>query len=255
MRRLVLATLLAVASTLLVAPAAQAATYSVSIALSTAKADVGQVVKISGTVKGTKSSAKALSVQRKVGSGAWTRLGTVKTGSTGKYSYAHKVTTAGTQYFRVIAPTYGSVKQGVSASKTFTGWAWLWLAQQPHFSGPARSFWDADATVAGTARPHSVISLDEARVADWSVGRRCDRGDFTLAVSDAATNLGWTEIAFDGPLGDSWYSYPGAGDPRKLGLKIEGAITLSFIQRSSESARLVGARVHCNVPRLPAYSD
>jgi hypothetical protein len=183
-RRILILLAATLVGAVLTANPAQAATYSVSIAISAPKGDVGTYVTISGSVSGSKAAKKTVQVQRLVGAGSWTTIASIKTSSTKKYSYKHKISVVGGQLFRVVAPKNGSTHTGTSATRAFTGWNWLWLSEQPHFSnGPVRV--GATTTLLGSKYPHS-IEIYPSPTSDtsvtWNVLGLCDTSDVKLGT-------------------------------------------------------------------------
>ena len=120
-----------VALTVSVAPtmAAEAApkkpTFKVSVSIRTSTADVGTSIRVSGKVSGPRAAKKRLVVQRKVGAGRWTTVRKVTTTSKRRYSTSVRISTAGAQQFRVVAPASKKARQGVSRARSLTGWRWL----------------------------------------------------------------------------------------------------------------------------------
>ncbi|RYJ05525.1 MAG: hypothetical protein EON52_11115, partial [Actinomycetales bacterium] len=160
---------------------AQAAAYKVT-ASAPATADVGALFKITG-----KSSArKTLSVQLFSGS-RWKTVSTVKTSSKGTYTRSVKMPSVGAKKYRVVAPAKGSVKAGVSPTRTVTGFTWLPLVTQPHLSGGYQN-WDVTAKVAGTAYGRSILYANGGTGSSvlnyYNVDGRCNTVNFGLGIDD-----------------------------------------------------------------------
>lgn len=250
-----LAALVGLVAAVLVVTPAQAATYGVTLTVGATRADVGTKVVLSGAVSGSKAAKKTVLVQRRVGTGAWKTIAKPRTSSSKRYSYSHQVSVVGPQQFRVVAPKKGSTQVGTSPRRGFTGFTWLWLAQQPHFAGPTRTFWDATLTVGGVARPHSILSLEDGHVADWQLGGRCDRADIRAAVDDAAT--GYASYSFLTDIPSQVASSATAQDNlRPVDVQLnKDASTLVVDSGGNEALIIVSPRVHCSVSRLPGYVD
>lgn len=254
LRRLSVLLVAALVAAVLTSAPASAATYSVTIKLSAVKADVGKTVTISGSVSGSKAAKKSLLVQRKVGSGAWKKIGSVKTTSKKKYTYKHKVSTAGAQQFRVVAPKKGSTKQGVSPAKSFAGWRWLNLAEQPTFVYGAAAI-DTNPTILGKKRPHSIEVYPNSFGAthegvSWTLSELCDKSDIKAALyAVAGSNTSDLYSSTDG--GGSTISVTATE------LKTSNVVSSAsqYLQIENEGLAytvvLVSPRIHCSVNRVP----
>lgn len=176
---------LLVATTALAAPA-EAASYGVSLTLSRTKADVGKTLTASGKVTGSKAAKKLLTVQRRVGTGSWRKVGTVRTTSKGAFSYAYRVRATGAQSLRVVAPATGSTKLGVSAARAFTGFTWVDLYDAPYQSGGNAVVRGPVAgwTVEGRTPPAHTLGIGSDAYVYWNLDGRCDAWRADVAVPD-----------------------------------------------------------------------
>jgi hypothetical protein len=184
---------LVVATTALAAPA-EAASFGVSLTLSRTKADVGKTLTASGKVTGSKAGKKLLTVQRRVGTGAWRKVGTTRTTSKGAFSYAYRVRSTGAQSLRVVAPATGSTKLGVSPARAFTGFTWVDLYDAPYQSGgdavvrgPVTGW-----TVEGRKPPAHTLGLTSDAYVYWNVDSRCDAWRTDVAVPDGNPGSSFT---------------------------------------------------------------
>jgi|GEM_PF-5430106 len=254
-RLLVAASIGAFLSLLLVSVPAEAATYKVSLSLSAAQADTGKTIKLTGAVSGSKAAKKTVWVQRKVGSGAWTTIAKPKTNASKKYAYTHTVSAAGAQQFRVVAPKKGSVKQGVSPSRSLVGWKWLLLAQQSHWSTGAQ-YVDTTRTIDGVSYPHSLELIGDSSAAafiHWNLSQWCDHYDVraTLPGGIAGSQTFW--VTSDASTGTTVYG----GEVTRLPEVVGSFSTfLRFGKPASGSSVVVlTPRVHCRVAALPDAAD
>lgn len=231
----------------LVAAPAQAATYSVTISISKVKADVGQTIAFSGSVSGKKAAKKTVTLQRKVGSGAWKTVGTAKTNKKKKYSFRHKVSATGSQLFRVVAPKKGSTKAGISPRKAFTGWTWLHLSQQPKYvHGDVR--FGFSPTVLDVQRPRS-IQLEG--VVGWQLNNRCDTSDINVVLYPDTT--GPVTVTSDvGGVEDTTEANSSALS--RIDVVTVNAPYLELRNEDSPTIPVVltSPRIHCSVAELPS---
>lgn len=242
-----LAAALGLVAALFIATPAQAATYSVTAALSATKADVGQTVKITGTVGGAGAANKRLAVQRRIGSGAWATIGTAVTGANKKYSYTHKVSKTGAQQFRVYAPASNGVSGKASDAKSFTGWIWLNLTQQPHSAGGSL-FWDTEPTVKATKRPHSVEQFDDNTFAFWDLDNKCDQSKVALGTYDTASGTASGSVQTD--EGSAGYTVS-AGVATFANHVALASDYLQISKTAGAPLVISSPRVHCSIARLP----
>lgn len=265
MRTRSLVTATAVALALAVAPtmSAEAApkkpVFKVSASLSTSTADVGQTVRVSGKVSGPRAAKKRLAVQRRIGSGSWKTVARTSTTKSRRFSARVKVTTAGAQQFRVVAPATKKARQGVSASRALTGWRWI----------------DPVAGAAVEDLTRATLTIDGARHAAWTapinadgalyarVDGRCDALTAGLAVeSGAIDNRAITQVA----QFDSWQASDPIAAAAKLVTANSGVVQTRWPLSSATNAiavfvstdvtgtargGLVQPRLHCSVNSLP----
>ena len=247
---LTIATATAVA--LVVAPAtahaAKKPVYKVSISTSTAKADVGQTIKVSGKVRGPKAAKMRLAVQVKVGAGKWKTVKKVRTTKKNRYATAVKVTTAGQQQLRVVAPKSKKARQGVSKARGFVGWRWLDLtAQAKEARGSVRV---GPVTIAGKTYAKAITLID-ARLA-FNVNDLCDTFTAGVGVKDGID---------EGASVDTFVSTPGWGNgsvtelapgaPAKaLKENLKGIYTVGMIVEGGVVST-VDPTAHCSVNTLP----
>lgn len=186
LRTLAVATTVALIASLAptTAEAAPKRAYQVSIKVSRTQADVGQTVRIAGRVAGPKATKKRLAIQRKVGHGTWRTVKKVRTTSRARYSAAVKVTTAGRQYFRVVAPKSSKRRAGHSKGRALTGYRWLDLTTQPGNTLGSDAPTRGAAVVAGRTYP-KALTFHVAGLAFDILGR-CTTFKATAGVPDNA---------------------------------------------------------------------
>ena len=255
LRTLAVATAVGLVASLAPTVAAEAAAkpiYKVSISTSAAKADVGQTVKVSGKVTGPRAARKSLAVQLKVGKGAWRTVKKVRTTTSRRYSASIKVSTAGKQYLRVVAPKTKKVRQGVSRTRGLVGWRWLDLTSRAKSAGDSVAV--APASVAGTTYA-KAISVSGRRIT-FPVNGACDTFTAGFGVRDGVA-LGTTVMTFIST--SAWGNAtpvevaPNTA-PKSLNLKLQGASTLGMDVELGAVATVVNPRVHCTVNTAPSMA-
>jgi hypothetical protein len=250
LRSLVTAT--TVALTVSVAPtvAAEAAakpTYKVSVVTSKAKADVGQTIKVSGKVTGPLSSKKRLTVQVRAGSGTWKTVKKVSTTRKSRYSTQVKVTSAGKQSVRVVAPRSKKARQGVSKARGFVGWRWLDLTVQPQaVNGSAKV---GPVTIAGKNYA-KAITLTDARIM-FTINDSCDTFQGAAGVKDGVdTNATLTTFVSTPGWGDGTDHAVTAGAPvTKVSQTVKDGYWFGMIAEGGV-VTAVNPTIHCTVNRL-----
>jgi hypothetical protein len=247
-RTLLVAGLLGALTSMALAAPASAATYSVSLSVSRTKADVGQTVRLTGTVSGSKAARKTVLVQRKVGSGSWRTIARPRTTSRRTYSVTHRVSAVGAQQFRVVAPRKGSTRQGLSSTRAFTGWTWLLLDRQPMTVG---GFVGLGTVVSVSGRTYrDSIDLHAADSgtsgATWFLDGQCDRADIPATVAK-----GTSQVEVDSNEGGGGITTLVAGAVLPIGNVTLGTGYLSIYREAgAETISLLRPRLHCDVARL-----
>jgi len=134
MRKLLsgLTAIVVTAAVLSVASPADAATrYTVTAVAGTAKVDVGQSFTLSGTVT-PKATGQRVLVQRRTGS-SWTTIKRTTLNRRSRYVATVKVTTAGTNLYRVLKPRSNGHRKGISPTVTVVGWRWRSITTLPTY--------------------------------------------------------------------------------------------------------------------------
>ncbi|HSV38904.1 MAG TPA: hypothetical protein VLI04_09105 [Nocardioidaceae bacterium] len=143
--------LLAVVGSLLLMPAANAATVSVKV--STTTVDIGKPVTVSGKATNADPGDLIKIQVRKPGTTRWVTVKRVALKATHKYSTKIRLATPGANKVRV--------KSGklASPSLTVTAYAWLDLTKQPHmqYSG-SLTFMGATVQLGGTSYTPSIFA-------------------------------------------------------------------------------------------------
>jgi hypothetical protein len=241
---------LVLGSVVLAAPA-EAATYSVTLTASHTNRDVGQTLTLTGKVAGSKAAGKKLTVQRRVADGPWSTIGTVRATSKKTFTVKHKVSRTGAQSFRVVAPKSGSTKTGTSPARSITGWTWLYLTDQPHFT-TGGSFVGTKAVVGDTtyARSVELTSGSGTRAISWSLDGRCNASDVDVALDNSQL---WSVQTVDAETDDGGASQQAmAGERRALDVVTSASDYVTYsVTANTSNVKLVSPRLHCSVSRLP----
>lgn len=254
MRRTALTLALALASALLVAAPASAASYAVTASLSKSAPDVGTKTTLSGKVTGSGAGKKTLTVELRLGNGSWKKVGTTKTSSKGAYSYGFKVTKVGDQALRVVAPKKGKTGKGTSPAVALAGWTWLDLARQPH-AVDGSAFVDTTPTISGDAHPKSVELQARAGGSSifWSLANQCDDAEIDLTLYDGAAGTESVTVGTD----DGAQSYPVVAFNTYGTHNVTSQSEYVSVTRDASGPIVVitSPRAHCKVDRLPASSN
>ena len=261
LRTLAAATALGLVASLAPTVAAEAAakpTYRVSISTSATKADVGRTIKVSGKVAGPNAAKKRLAVQVRAGKGAWKTVAKVRTTKSRRYAAKVKVTTAGSQSIRVLAPKSKRAHAGKSTTRSFTGWRWLDLTQQEFATtGPRPT--TGRVTVAGTVYPKAWTVI--SRTALYFDGAQsCDTFKSAAALLPGTTDPGLLLSATAPTLAPddgsqvtqgSLQLQPGAA-PRSFRMNLAGQRMFAFLNAGSDPVAIVAPLAHCSVNSLTA---
>lgn len=226
--------------------------FTVSITTSATKVDLGQALKVSGSVSGPSAARKVVRVQLKVGSGSWKTVRSVRTSSARRYAASIKVTSVGQQSVRVVAPASKKARTGTSKTRGLSGWRWLDLTSRAKGSGDSVQV--GPATIAGTTYAKAV-TISGRRVT-FPVNAKCDVFTAAFGVRDGVMN-GTTLAAFIST--SSW----GDGMPITVSpdaaakshrMLLRGASTLGVDVDRGASATMVNPRVHCMLNAAPAMA-
>lgn len=238
------------------AEAAKKPAYRVTIKTDKTRADVGQTIKVTGQVKGPKATKKRLVVQRKVGTGAWRVVTKVRTNKKGRYATKVKVTTAGQQYLRVVAPKSKKARLGVSSRRGYVGWRWLDLTTQPSWVEGAVAV-KGPATIAGTTYPKAITFQNTG--AYFSTVGSCDAFKSTAGVVDGGTDSGaalaltFTTAQPDSEPRETVVALTAGQAPQSFRAALSGINLLAFGAGDGRIA-VIAPQAHCTVNALPAVS-
>lgn len=253
-----------VALTVSVAPtmAAEAApkkpTFKVSVSIPTSTADVGTSIRVSGKVSGPRAAKKRLVVQRKVGAGRWTTVRKVTTTSKRRYSTSVKVTTAGAQQFRVVAPASKKARQGVSRTRSLTGWRWLDVST----AGAVENLARGTATLDGRRHAGAWVTPDSNQGMMFATtAGRCDLLTVGVGIqstdpTDAAQLMVMQATTWAGDdvvAGSMQYVTVRAGlvQTRVPVKRQSQAIGVMVDADSGAQGVMVAPRLHCSLNSLP----
>jgi len=241
------------------AGAAQAApaSYRVSIALSATKADVGQTVTVSGRVTGPRAARKALLVQHRVGTGAWRTVKKVRTTASARYSAAVRISTAGAQSLRVVAPRSSVRRAGASAARGLTGWRWIDAAR----SGVSSNLQAGTVTVHGSRYSGLTVAPRGSGKLLVRFDGRCDAVSYSAGVGGEMNN--WALLDLMQGQGaelapalariEPWVSGGNTPLTATWALRTESDHLEFGLFSSSQDHRavLISPRLHCTVNSLP----
>jgi len=241
------------------AGAAQAApaTYRVSISVSAAKADVGQSVTVTGRVSGPRAARKLVLVQQRVGTGAWRTVTKVRTTSSARYSTRVKVTTAGAQALRVVAPRSTVRRAGTSAARSLTGWRWVDASR----AGVSSNLRTGTVTIHGTRYSGLTVAPRGSGKLLVRFDGRCDAVSYSAGVGGEMNNWALLDLmqgqgaelapalariepwvsGGNTPLTSTW-ALRTESDHLEFGL---------FSSSQDQRAVLISPRLHCTVNSLP----
>ena len=256
MHRIIATTLVTtIAATALTVAPAQAASYAVTLTTSKQKVDVGRKFTLSGKVTGKSASAKTLRIQRKVGSGAWSTLTTVKTTSKGSYSRAVTARSTGATAYRVVAPKAGSTAQGTSPSVTVTGYTWLYLADQP-VTAVGGAVVDTPRTIGGKTYKKSIVLFGGSSLVAWNFQQQCDQVTSAVTVDpkfsgsnpqSTSTEIGSTSGTLASAVAQLGSASPLAANATGvgyLGFQVDGD------DETTSPVDILSPRAHCSTTQL-----
>ncbi|MBA4607666.1 hypothetical protein H1W00_04175 [Aeromicrobium sp. Marseille-Q0843] len=253
MRVRVIAIAVATGLVLALAPlAAQAAsTYSVSLSINASRPTVGTKLKLSGTVSGPQAAGKQLLVQRKVGSGAWKTVAKVRTTARRTYAARVKVTTAGRQYVRVVAPRSSSAGAGTSPARRYTGFRWLDLTKQRHATGGEPV--NGPVTIAGK-RYRKAFTFRDSGVY-FNTGGKCTTLRGSVGTPDNAAGRLVVLTAANADFDDEreYHAHAAAGAaPKAVSYPVTGRKVVAFgDDNSRKRVSMVAPKLRCSVNALP----
>lgn len=260
-RAVVLLSLALVTGGLVAAPAvpgSAAGTFTVSLASSKTRADVGQTTTLTGKVGGKGAAGKTIALDVRVGgTGAWSRVATVRTTSTGTFRKTVRVSRAGALTYRAVAPKAGSLGTGVSKPAPLTGYRWLDLYDESYLAGGGvvgRGL--PDGTTFGGKRPSSrSLSLGTDAYVYWNLSGTCDQVVAQAGATDSDTGSTRT-VRFESGDGDTDYDLVG-GEGLKGYADLGSAGDPSLFVRNVGVGYLylVTPRAHCAADRLPVALD
>jgi hypothetical protein len=199
MRRIVITTALALASTAvgLAAPASAESRYTVTASVSATSVDVGQTFTVKGKVSPLARGEWAI-VQRKVGS-SWTKVARDAINRYGNYRATVTVTEPGDNEYRVLKRHSRGHLRGVSATFTVTGWRWRALHTMPT-SGPINNVaYLASSTLGTTDYPITYSPLIKVGgpggSATYVLAQKCTKFEGDVGVTpDSAADTFQTAI-------------------------------------------------------------
>lgn len=203
------------------------------------------------------AAKKRLAIQRKVGSGKWRTVRKVRTTSRARYSMKVKVTTAGRQYYRVVAPRSSKRRAGHSRARVLTGFRWLDLTKQPSMKPTGYGAVRGPVTVAGRTYPTALTYRFAADMFD--VSWRCTTFTASAGVPDGETAPATLRTVvlkrFEGdtePKTTDTLLTPGRA-PVAIRADLTGQRVLMLHPRtnSADMAAVIAPRVRCSINSLP----
>lgn len=261
MRRLIIATALALAgSTVALAPAATASgSYTVTATPSATSLDVGQTFLVKGHIS-PRATGKHAVVQLLV-AGHWVTVQRARIGRYGNYRATVAVTQAGENRYRVLKRRWHDTLRGFSPTFTITGWRWRAVTELPRLADTNNAMLASGTFKGTTYQPYLRQGNATGDAADLKVtlGQQCDRLDGHVSgdATSATTTASDTTILGSLPATPTTYGQAIAhntvtrdGDPVHV---VRGADSIAALQGLEVSSTMdagndVGwgaLRVHC----------
>lgn len=182
-------------------PDARAGSYAVKAKInkSTAVADE-DVVKVKGKVKPKAKGQKVILQQRLEGKKTWSKTGKAKVKANGGFVLKDAPSTAGTRYYRVLMPTQGKVKKGLSKELKLVVYGWENLGWRAR--GPVENIVVTEALIGTDKYPTSLVSdvAGTPSSVEYTLGRKCLqlKSGYALTDSSASGAIGSVTVSTDG---------------------------------------------------------
>ncbi|MFI5429027.1 hypothetical protein [Aeromicrobium sp. UC242_57] len=261
MRKLVVAmlTVLLVGSGI---SAAQAKSkYSVTLAVSATKIELGASVKLTGKVS-PKAKGSSVKIQRQYVGGAWKTIATRKLTKAGTYAVSIKPTAGGPTKFRVLKSKSSKRNAGVSTVRSLDVWRWVDLVTTPTDFVIGDGVNSATGSINGTSFGHSLEVDSPGAFLGWDLtNRRCDAfRTYAGLMTSSISNGGDLNIALfsnssyftvDGEKIATRNGFQAADDPTYIWRSLVGEtkkhLGISFSGIGSLARGIVAEpAVHCN---------
>jgi hypothetical protein len=226
---------------------------------SSASVDAGDTVSLSGTTSAALAGRPA-TLQIKSGT-TWKSLVGGKVSSTKTFSLSTKATGRGNQYYRVVVSGTSSASGAITATKTFTVYAWYSLDTVVPWYSPTLVP-QANWRIAGTTYPQVLGAFDTTRYSDRAVtyGQQCRTLRANIGMMDRSevgvyfgARTDSRSVASEVDFG---FMAPGQA-PKQVSMNLTGSDwLLVYTAGSSYNGRgaypaYIGARISCTT--TPGY--
>jgi hypothetical protein len=158
-------------------------------------------VRITGRVRPTAAGQKVVLQQRLGNATRWTKSGTAKIKSSGRFVLTDEPSRAGVRFYRVMKPAAGGIKAGMSKELQLDVWGWepLVLRSAGANSGVLIYYTAAFSTV-----PYSyslvLKTAGTAGYVEYTLGKKCRslRASYALTDSSPSGSTGSVTVSVDG---------------------------------------------------------
>lgn len=181
-----------------------AAPYQVTAKIDKADVVAGEdTVRVVGRVKPAAAGQKVVLQQRQDGRNRWTKSGTAKVRSTGRFVLKDDPSTAGVRYYRVLKPAGNGRSAGKSAELRLSVWAWGKLAHRA--PGANAGMVRSTTTYFGTDAYSSSLATQTAGTPghiEYTLGDKCRtlRATYALTDDSATGASGTVAVTVDGAV-------------------------------------------------------
>jgi hypothetical protein len=197
MRKLVATSAIAMGLAMLPVTAAHAGTtWIVGIKASSTTINVGQKITFTGQVRpGGAAAGQKVTLQERFKPGSkWTKASTATITKKGTYQVSEKPKHNTTHAFRVLMPTIGKHKKGVSKTVQVTVYDWIPLQDLESVNGNGMEF--GSVNINGKSFRDSLTSFRDGGDAsiEFNLNHGCDKLRATFGISDDSTTGGQAEV-------------------------------------------------------------
>jgi hypothetical protein len=168
--------------------------YTVTLALSTNATSINGYVTLTGKVSPT-AKKKTVTIERQYPGGSWTKVATITTTSTSKFSKKLKLTKGGPTFFRARKAAGSGHSAGISSMRNISVFRWRYLKDLPNTRTPSNVF-DGSLSVNGYTFSSKSFSLHQNEQVNWNLaGKQCTKVRGYIGIDDDSA-AGTTGFAF-----------------------------------------------------------